>query len=175
MHTHPIIYQLLHTHTHHTCTSTGPKRVTVIDFWRMIWQEEVVTIAMVTALREGSDSMCERYWPEFGTVQYGPYLVLLTEQHVLANYTISTLELHLDTVSFSLLHAHSFTQLKYAPYFTRTTKVCTLFYTPKRMHTHGTPTHFTYSSIYLLLVLLSGYTGQATNDKARAFYCLARQ
>ena len=54
---------------------------------------------MVTNLQEGSSKRCERYWPESGTADYGPYSVTLAEQQVLANYTIRTLELCFTAVS----------------------------------------------------------------------------
>jgi protein tyrosine phosphatase len=70
----------------------GPLSQTVIDFWRMVWQEKVPTIVMLTSLQEGPNRKCQRYWPEFGTAVYGPYQVTLKEQQVLANYILSTLE-----------------------------------------------------------------------------------
>ena len=73
--------------------------MTIVDFWRLVWQEKVPTIAMVTALREDSGSKCERYWPEYGTTVYGPYRVSLFQQQVLAHYTHSTLRVQLVTVS----------------------------------------------------------------------------
>ena len=32
---------------------TGPKQNTVDDFWKMIWQEDVDSIVMLTNLKEG--------------------------------------------------------------------------------------------------------------------------
>lgn len=31
----------------------GPKKNTVVDFWRMVWQEEVTSIVILTNLKEG--------------------------------------------------------------------------------------------------------------------------
>lgn len=57
----------------------GPKPETVVAFWRMIWQENVRALVMVTGLMEGEKQKCARYWPEkvydaaanAGTVKYG--------------------------------------------------------------------------------------------------------
>lgn len=34
--------------------STGPKQKTVNDFWKMVWQKNVVQIVMLTNLMEGT-------------------------------------------------------------------------------------------------------------------------
>ena len=34
---------------------------TLVDFWRLIWQERPQIIVMVTNLKEGSKSKCEQY------------------------------------------------------------------------------------------------------------------
>ena len=80
---------------------SGPLPETVVDFWRLVWQEKVPTIAMLTGLHEQGSKKCERYWPEYGTAEYGPYSVTLAEQQVLADYTFSTLELQFNAVSVS--------------------------------------------------------------------------
>ncbi|XP_059471276.1 uncharacterized protein LOC132194170 isoform X2 [Neocloeon triangulifer] len=42
----------------------GPKENTLIDFWRMVWQEKVSLIVMLTDLIENGQTKCEKYWPE---------------------------------------------------------------------------------------------------------------
>ncbi|VDH95845.1 Hypothetical predicted protein, partial [Mytilus galloprovincialis] len=42
----------------------GPKKVTLRDFWHMIWHENVGKIVMVTQLIENRKAKCERYWPK---------------------------------------------------------------------------------------------------------------
>ncbi|KAJ9599650.1 hypothetical protein L9F63_026501, partial [Diploptera punctata] len=44
----------------------GPKNNTVVDFWRMIWQENVQVIVMLANIIEDTKVKCEKYWPEFG-------------------------------------------------------------------------------------------------------------
>ncbi len=64
----------------------------LVDFWRLIWQERPPTIVMVTNLKEGNKKKCEQYWPESGSVSFGPFKVTLTEHQVFADYCIRSLQ-----------------------------------------------------------------------------------
>jgi protein tyrosine phosphatase len=69
----------------------GPKQHMLIDFWRLVWQERPPTIVMVTNLKEGNKKKCEQYWPDTGSLSYGPFKVTLTAQQVIANCTTRTM------------------------------------------------------------------------------------
>ena len=57
---------------------------TLVDFWRLIWQERPSVIVMVTNLVESGKNKCDQYWP--GTTMdeqsFGPFIVRLIEEHV---------------------------------------------------------------------------------------------
>ena len=57
----------------------------------MVWQERAPSIVMITNLEEGCKTKCQQYWPDSGTETFGPFQVSLTEQQVLADYTIRNL------------------------------------------------------------------------------------
>ncbi|XP_026091817.1 receptor-type tyrosine-protein phosphatase C isoform X4 [Carassius auratus] len=41
----------------------GPKDETVVDFWRMVWEQKSSIIVMVTRCEEGNKIKCAQYWP----------------------------------------------------------------------------------------------------------------
>ena len=47
---------------------------------------------MITNLKEGGKTKCERYWPEEGTCDYGPFRVTVSNQLVYPDYTARTLQ-----------------------------------------------------------------------------------
>ena len=74
----------------------GPILTTLVDFWRLIWQERPPTIAMVTNVMEGNRIKCQQYWPESGKQQFGPFQVIITDQQIFADYTIRTLSVSVN-------------------------------------------------------------------------------
>ncbi|XP_062573670.1 receptor-type tyrosine-protein phosphatase alpha-like [Saccostrea cucullata] len=66
----------------------GPKPKTVVDFWRMIWQECVNTIVCLTNLKEGTKIKCTQYWPNLNDkMQHGNFIIRNLGEKVYANYT----------------------------------------------------------------------------------------
>ena len=48
---------------------------------------------MITNLEEGGKTKCQQYWPDSGSKSFGPFLVSVTDQQILADYTIRSLYL----------------------------------------------------------------------------------
>ncbi|XP_013863727.1 receptor-type tyrosine-protein phosphatase H isoform X2 [Austrofundulus limnaeus] len=68
----------------------GPLPSTVRDFWRMIWEQKIKRIVMVTNCTEGGRIKCERYWPEElkQSCLYGELLVTLISERKVSNWTL---------------------------------------------------------------------------------------
>ena len=77
----------------------APLSHTLVDFWRMVWQERVQTIVMLNSSAEGKLKKSEIYWPEVGTREYGPFMLTLVECQVFADYTIRTMHLVVSEIA----------------------------------------------------------------------------
>ncbi|XP_056002945.1 receptor-type tyrosine-protein phosphatase epsilon-like [Ostrea edulis] len=72
--------------------SQGPKQNTLVDFWAMIWQDNISQIVMLTNLKEGDKIKCTQYWPEeMKTKAFGLFVVKSVEEKKYAFYFIRTL------------------------------------------------------------------------------------
>ncbi|XP_052794509.1 tyrosine-protein phosphatase 9-like [Mya arenaria] len=62
------------------------------DFWRMVWQENVDKIVMLTNLIEITTVKCLQYWPEMDqTCSFGGIDISVTGVEELSDYEIRTL------------------------------------------------------------------------------------
>ncbi|XP_057323850.1 tyrosine-protein phosphatase 99A-like isoform X1 [Microplitis mediator] len=71
----------------------GPLPGTIDSFWRMVWEQRVSIIVMITNLVERGRPKCDMYWPKEGTETYGNVQVTLIKEDVMATYTIRTLHI----------------------------------------------------------------------------------
>ncbi|KAM4563702.1 receptor-type tyrosine-protein phosphatase V-like isoform 2-T2 [Odontesthes bonariensis] len=75
------------------CTQ-GPLPNTTADFWRMVWEQNVRIIVMVTALRHRNTVLCDKYWPlEQGTVYHGLNQVTTVTRTQGPDYFLTTINL----------------------------------------------------------------------------------
>ncbi|KAK3090599.1 hypothetical protein FSP39_012997, partial [Pinctada imbricata] len=79
-----IYYYMIHV------SLTGPTKVMIRDFWRMVWQKRICKIVMLTNLMEACKKKCEQYWPEEGTQKYGDITVEILDTALFTDYTIRT-------------------------------------------------------------------------------------
>ena len=60
----------------------GPMSNTVPDFWRLVWEQRVRVVVMITNIVEQGKKKCSQYWPETGWEGYGLVSVTVLEETV---------------------------------------------------------------------------------------------
>uniref|UniRef100_A0A8C6JHI7 protein-tyrosine-phosphatase n=1 Tax=Melopsittacus undulatus TaxID=13146 RepID=A0A8C6JHI7_MELUD len=59
----------------------GPLKKTIEDFWRLVWEQNVCNIIMLTVCMENGRVLCDHYWPsESAPVSYGQVRIHLLMQ-----------------------------------------------------------------------------------------------
>ncbi|XP_052244726.1 receptor-type tyrosine-protein phosphatase S-like [Dreissena polymorpha] len=82
----------------------GPLRTTFEDFWRMIWEQKVDIIVMLTNLVEKGKFKCDMYWPDNEQVFYGNLLVSKQSERDLSFYKLRIFEIKLNKERRSIKH-----------------------------------------------------------------------
>lgn len=68
--------------------SQGPLPNTTVDFWRMIWEQNVHIIVMVTNPVENGMVKCHEYWPERGVGQFGNMVVTTVGEKLFPEFIV---------------------------------------------------------------------------------------
>lgn len=76
--------------------SQGPTKVMLADFVRMLSEQDVEVVVMLTNLTEEGKKKCEQYWPEENEIKIGDIKIKLATTQVFADYTIRRLQLVQD-------------------------------------------------------------------------------
>lgn len=83
--------------THYYIACQAPMENTIIDFWRMIWEQNSRVIIMATDLTENGIEKCADYLPPSFVVDnqivFGDYQITLKNREVKEKYAVSSLHL----------------------------------------------------------------------------------
>ncbi|XP_033117029.1 receptor-type tyrosine-protein phosphatase epsilon-like isoform X2 [Anneissia japonica] len=66
----------------------GPKEETVVDFWRMIWEQNSPAIVMLTKTFEKGREKCAQYWPDSGSQEFEQFTITLEDTVKTCEYVI---------------------------------------------------------------------------------------
>ncbi|XP_071952997.1 receptor-type tyrosine-protein phosphatase F-like isoform X1 [Antedon mediterranea] len=66
----------------------GPKEETVVDFWRMIWEQRSPAIVMLTKTFEKGREKCAQYWPDADSQEFEQFTITLEDTVKTCEYVI---------------------------------------------------------------------------------------
>ncbi|TRZ16876.1 hypothetical protein HGM15179_010189 [Zosterops borbonicus] len=86
----------------------GPLPTTVIDFWRMIWEYEVLVVVMACMEFEMGKKKCEQYWAEVdgSPLHCGSFSITCEAEEKRNEYVIRTLKVTLNEATRTIYHFH---------------------------------------------------------------------
>ncbi|KAK6991352.1 receptor-type tyrosine-protein phosphatase epsilon, partial [Biomphalaria glabrata] len=87
----------------------GPFGAVVNDFVRMLWEQKVEKVVMLTNLIEEGKPKCDKYWPDSGNTAFGEITVKLKDTQILADYVIRKIELEKSDAPTQILTHYHFT------------------------------------------------------------------
>ncbi|XP_059483041.1 receptor-type tyrosine-protein phosphatase alpha-like [Neocloeon triangulifer] len=85
----------------------APKKQTVVDFWQMIWQENVPVIVMLTNLIESNKVKCEKYWPDLQkSIIHGSLEIQNDIEEIFSDFIVRTLNVSQGSASRTVVQMH---------------------------------------------------------------------
>ncbi|KAJ8040273.1 Receptor-type tyrosine-protein phosphatase T [Holothuria leucospilota] len=92
--------------------SQGPTTNSIVDFWRMIWQEDIHKISMVANVIEEGRMKCLHYWPTLGDepIEEGDFIISTISETEKDSYTLRKLQLENKEVGTRELYMFHFTE-----------------------------------------------------------------
>lgn len=78
----------------------GPLVYTKDDFWRMVWEQNVSVIVMLTQCVERGRRKCDQYWPEevHEPIYYGDLIISIDSESTLPDYVIRVISVQLGDI-----------------------------------------------------------------------------
>lgn len=94
----------------------GPTEETVTDFWRMVWQEKVCAIIMLTKTFDFTKVMCVQYWPASKEKDeaYGDIWIGIAREEQLANFQIRTFHIYKKGLNNEIAEERNLIQFHYS-------------------------------------------------------------
>ena len=83
----------------------GPLEHTVHDFWRMVWEQNVNSVAMLSNESHGGQPKCTKYWPDSEEV-YGVVKVKNLSENLFSGFLVRELEIEVEGAKRSILQFH---------------------------------------------------------------------
>ncbi|XP_066564814.1 receptor-type tyrosine-protein phosphatase H [Amia ocellicauda] len=85
----------------------GPLSGTLAHFWRLLWEQGVNTLVMLTSCIEGGRVKCEQYWPlDYTPCCYGPFCVTVTSERKDTHWTVRDMTVKQGSEVRSLTQFH---------------------------------------------------------------------
>ncbi|CAI9179978.1 unnamed protein product [Rangifer tarandus platyrhynchus] len=84
-----------YTHPQEFIATQGPLKKTLVDFWRLVWEQQVRVIVMLTVGMENGRVLCEHYWPaDSRPITHGPVTIRLLAEQPQDEWTTREFQLH---------------------------------------------------------------------------------
>jgi len=71
----------------------GPMDATVNEWWRMVWEQHVNIVLMLTNIEEYNKTKCAKYWPSEGSTNYADFVVTHSSEQRYSDFLVRNLKI----------------------------------------------------------------------------------